>query len=180
MGSVPSEWRSIHSRRSLPVREANDHPSGQGELFVPGDPCLGSAGRAGAFLTLKSLLAESGADVSEFAPSTPLSDPRFGKRIARVFLQLIRLAPETFPGSLTFEYPRRTLTVSLFWPGALFRWYRTVFGWFRGIHDGLRGSARTHLGLLGVWYCLRGCDRGNDPVHPIAYLARRPWNTHIR
>jgi hypothetical protein len=76
------------------------------EVIRPWQSLVGECRPAGAFLTLKSMLSGAGTDVSDFAPSTPLSDAKFGKRLLRILNPLIRLAPETFPSNFKFEGSR--------------------------------------------------------------------------
>ena len=64
----------------------------------------GSCLSAGAFLAVRSLLAEAGADVGAIAPSTPLA--AFARRHSDVFLGPIsRLAPEAIP-TVRVDVPR--------------------------------------------------------------------------
>jgi hypothetical protein len=77
------------------------------EVIRPWQSLMGECRPAGAFLTFKSMLAAAGTDVSDFAPSTPLADARFGKRLLGILNPLIRLAPETFPSGFKIECPRK-------------------------------------------------------------------------
>lgn len=58
---------------------------------------------AGAFLTLKNILAEIGCDTRELAPSTALSDFFRGKRVDWLS-ELIKLAPGRLP-AIKFDHP---------------------------------------------------------------------------
>jgi hypothetical protein len=61
-------------------------------VTVLGTPCLS----AGAFLTVRTLLAGSGADVSRLGPSSPL-EPYFGRHELQFWRELPKLAPGTLP-----------------------------------------------------------------------------------
>jgi hypothetical protein len=61
-------------------------------LTVLGKPCA----TAGAFMTIRSLLRDAGANVGEISPSTPLAG--YARRYAKTFLGPIsRLAPNVIP-----------------------------------------------------------------------------------
>jgi len=66
-------------------------------IIRPWRPLVGESRAAGAFLALRSLLAKSGAEVSNLSPSTPLNDPRFGIALLEAIPNLIKLSPETCP-----------------------------------------------------------------------------------
>jgi hypothetical protein len=59
---------------------------------------------AGAFLTIRSFLADAGADVSAIAPSTALDD--YARKYLHIFLgPVARLAPGAIPNTIVRESP---------------------------------------------------------------------------
>ena len=63
----------------------------------PWRSALGESLPAGAFLTLKAMLAKAGADVSSLSPSTRLDNPTVRKPLLSAIYDLVRISPVTFP-----------------------------------------------------------------------------------
>lgn len=110
-----AEWKSVlkpESRRTLEdvctwIAARAFQPRIQPAGFL-GASCRS----AGAFLTIRSLLGEAGADVEEIAPSTPLAE--YARRHAEVFLGPIsQLAPGSLP-PVHIEAPAQTFWIHLF------------------------------------------------------------------
>lgn len=98
--SVLPETTAIRLTRKNTLRDlcrAIADRMGTRRAIRPWRPLVGESRAAGAFLTLKSILARTGTDVSSLSPSTPLNDPTVGKALLGVNLDLIRLTPETCP-----------------------------------------------------------------------------------
>ncbi len=66
---------------------------------------------AGAFLTIRSILAQAGADPRRIAPSAPL-EPYLNRHIIKLYMHIAKIAPGTFP-EVNFEsHPLlRTMTL---------------------------------------------------------------------
>jgi hypothetical protein len=100
------EWRRVLTqRRKRRLREVCDLIARHAtrprirEYFLLDRPCM----PAGAFLTVRSLLADAGADTTEIAPSTPLSP--YSRQYFKVFFGPIsRLAPGALPAT-DFQKP---------------------------------------------------------------------------
>jgi hypothetical protein len=75
-------------------------------VIRPWRSMAGECYAAGAFLSVKSILATAGTDVSNLSPSTPLNDPRFGIGLLVAIPNLVRLSPETCPAIGAAGRPR--------------------------------------------------------------------------
>lgn len=109
---------------------------------LSGSPCA----PAGAFLTIRSYLADAGADVSAVAPSTALHE--YTRRYSGVFLGPIsQLAPGALP-----LVKIRTPVYHLFLYGMLIAWVGLIIGWCGGWFALARWSGLA-IGICyaGIW-----------------------------
>jgi hypothetical protein len=108
---------------------------------------LGSRCTAGgAFLTIRSFLADAGADVSEVAPSTALHE--YTRRYVGVFLGPVsQLAPGALP-----LVKIRTPVYHAFIDGMLVAWVALVVALCAGLHAmALFASLGIAICYAGVW-----------------------------
>lgn len=96
MDASINEWRPVLTPpRKRTVRDICEFVAKRSRVLrIPEPHVLGRPCRnAGAFLTLKKLLSDAGADTSNLAPSSPLADyAEIG--LPRIYLSLIRTAPQ--------------------------------------------------------------------------------------
>jgi hypothetical protein len=103
-GSFLPETTAMRLTRTNTLRDLCQPISdrmGTRQAIRPWRPLVGASRAAGAFLTLRSVLAKYEADVSNLSPSTPLNDPDLGCYLLGIDLDLIRLTPETHPAMET-------------------------------------------------------------------------------
>jgi hypothetical protein len=100
----------------------------------------------GAFLTIRSYLAEAGADMSGVAPSTPLHE--YARRYPAVFLGPIsQLAPGALP-----LVKIRTPVYHVFMFGMLIAWLALTIGLYTGLHAmALLAGLAMAICYAGVW-----------------------------
>jgi hypothetical protein len=110
-------------------------------VIRPWRSMAGECYAAGAFLSVKSILAAAGTDVSKLSPSTPLNDPRFGIGLLVAIRDLVRLSPETCPAIGAGGRPRDAKRIR----GALVMGMALFIG---GVTAGLAGLGAVVTMLL--------------------------------
>ncbi|MBI1370521.1 MAG: hypothetical protein GC162_17940 [Planctomycetes bacterium] len=133
---IPADaWRQLHRKpRKTTIGEVCDFLAACGgvmpeprPLFIMGRGCM----PAGVFLTLRSLLREHGADVSDLRPSTPIN--QFAMAQWRPFIEMLwHFRP---------ELTRRVKKIEV--PGGL------IFAWMF-----LAGLATLIISYVGIWFGL--------------------------
>ncbi|MFO0789408.1 MAG: hypothetical protein U0805_08120 [Pirellulales bacterium] len=136
----PPKQRALRGVCELVARQAKlrrIRPAG-----ILGSNCI----PAGAFLTIRSYLAQAGADVSDVGPSTPLRE--YTRRYPGVFLGPVsQLAPGILP-----LVKIRTPVYDAFIFGMLVAWVGMLVGWCSGsLGIGILAVLLFAMCYLGVW-----------------------------
>ena len=110
-------------------------------VSILGSACLS----AGAFMAIRSLLRDAGADVASLAPSTPLDE--YARRHLDVFLGPIsRLAPNAIP-----EVRMSTPWYDLSCYGCLLGLFIVCFSWFISPLVAVAGIFLTLFSWIAIW-----------------------------
>ena len=145
-------WEALEPPKTRPLRGVCELLAGRSKVprirpaTILGARCV----TAGAFLTVRSHLADAGADVSNLAPSTPLGE--YTRQYAGVFLGPVsRLAPGALP-----TVKIRTPVYHTFIYGMLVAWVAGVVGLCAGLHAvALLAGLATAICYGGIWIAAR-------------------------